>query len=100
MKNLSCYSASKAAALALTQVAALEYGSYGVRCNVICPGFVDTPINAAVPKEMLEASAASIPLGRIGTPRDIANLELYLAADENNWTTGHAFVPDGGATIA
>lgn len=95
----SAYSASKAAATALTKVAALEFASHGVRCNIICPGAVDTPILSGTPREVVNKSVASIPLGRIGQPEDIAGLAVYLGADISNWVTGNCIVPDGGMTL-
>lgn len=93
------YSPAKAAAAMVTRVAALEYAKNGVRCNVICPGVVDTPIIASAPPEVKEAVCSTIPIGRLGVPDDIAHLAVYLGSDESVWTTGHCFCPDGGSTL-
>lgn len=93
------YSPSKAAATMVTKVAALEYASKGVRCNVICPGVVDTPIIATATEEIKQAVAGSIPAGRLGKPEDIAGIAVYLASDESKWTTGQSFSVDGGSTL-
>lgn len=93
------YSPAKAAAAMVTRVAAFEYAKAGVRCNVICPGVVDTPIIGCAPPEVRDAVCSTIPMGRLGQPEDIAHLAVYLGSDECVWTTGHCFSPDGGSTL-
>lgn len=93
------YSPAKAAASMVTRVAALQYAADGVRCNVICPGVVDTPIIGTAPPEVKAAVCSTIPMGRLGEPEDIANLAVYLGSDECAWTTGHCFCADGGSTL-
>ena len=93
------YSPAKAAAAMVTRVAALQYAADGIRCNVICPGVVDTPIIGSAPPEIKEAVCSTIPMGRLGVPKDIANLAIYLGSDECQWTTGHCFCADGGSTL-
>jgi 3alpha(or 20beta)-hydroxysteroid dehydrogenase len=94
------YTASKHAVIAMTRVAALELGLHRIRVNVVAPGGVDTPMNAAVASEMdIPAAAdphAKLPLGRIGRPEEIARLALFLTSDDSSYTTGAVHVADGG----
>jgi dihydroanticapsin dehydrogenase len=101
---LSIYSASKGAIVMFTRGIALDYAKTGVRCNAICPGWVDTPINHAHAKMLggLDHVYKTIdsfqPIGRPGTPREIANLVLFLASDESSFMTGSIVSADGGMT--
>lgn len=101
---LAVYSASKGASVMLTKGVALDYAKQGIRCNVICPGWVDTPINYAH-AEMLgglqhvyDTIDSFQPIGRPGTPREIAHLALFLASDEASFMTGSVVLADGGMT--
>ena len=101
---LAVYSASKGASVMLTKGVALDYAQRGIRCNVICPGWVDTPINYAH-AEMLgglahvyETIGSFQPIGRPGLPREIANVVLFLASDETSFMTGSVIAVDGGMT--
>jgi len=101
---LAVYSASKGASVMLTKGVALDYAKQGIRCNVICPGWVDTPINYAH-AEMLgglahvyETIDSFQPIGRPGEPREIANVVLFLASDETSFMTGSVIAVDGGMT--
>jgi NAD(P)-dependent dehydrogenase (short-subunit alcohol dehydrogenase family) len=98
--NAQAYVASKGGVLALTRTLAVQYAPRGIRANAILPGRVDTPLVAqdyATPEER-DAFARAHPLGRFGTPEDIAGLALYLASDEASWVTGASYVVDGGYT--
>jgi NAD(P)-dependent dehydrogenase (short-subunit alcohol dehydrogenase family) len=101
---LSVYSASKGAIVMLTKGVALDYAKKGIRCNAICPGWVDTPINYAHAEMLggLDKVYASMdsfqPIGRPGTPREIAHLALFLASDEASFITGSIITADGGMT--
>jgi NAD(P)-dependent dehydrogenase (short-subunit alcohol dehydrogenase family) len=101
---LSIYAASKGGIVMLTKGIALDYAKLGIRCNCICPGWVDTPINYAHAEMMggLEKIYASIdqfqPIGRPGEPSEIANLALFLASDEASFITGSIITADGGMT--
>jgi NAD(P)-dependent dehydrogenase (short-subunit alcohol dehydrogenase family) len=101
---LSIYSASKGAIVMLTKGVALDYAKQGIRCNAICPGWVDTPINHAHAAMLggLDKVYAEIdsfqPIGRPGEPREIANVVLFLASDESSFMTGSIVVADGGMT--
>ncbi|MFN8590483.1 MAG: glucose 1-dehydrogenase [Thermomicrobiales bacterium] len=95
------YSAAKAGMINLTQNTALRYGPYGVRANCIAPGTVDTPIwseRKAVDPDVMQKLAVWYPLGRVGTPEDIAGAALFLASDAASWITGVVLPVDGGLT--
>ncbi len=94
------YTASKGGLLALTKSFAVQYGPYGIRCNAICPGPIETPLLRTlwVNEEARDLRLNRIPLGRFGTPEDIVYLALYLASDEAAWTTGAWLTVDGGIT--
>jgi NAD(P)-dependent dehydrogenase (short-subunit alcohol dehydrogenase family) len=101
---LSIYSASKGAVVMLTKGIALDYAKQGIRCNCVCPGWVDTPINYAHAEMLggIDKVYASIdafqPIGRPGEPREIAHLALFLASDEASFLTGSIITADGGMT--
>ncbi len=92
------YTASKGGLLALTKSFAVQYGRYGIRCNAICPGPIETPMLRAlwISEEARDRRLNRIPLGRFGSPEDIIYLALYLASDESTWTTGAWLTVDGG----
>jgi len=92
------YCASKAAARMLTKAIALDYAGQGVRANVICPGVVHTPLLGTASQEIIDATAATIPLKRLGEPEDLAHMAVYLGSDESAWVTGQTFAVDGGMT--
>lgn len=95
------YSMTKAAVISMTKTLALELGPSGIRVNAIAPGFVDTRLASAVLKndELLKVVIGRTPLGRYGTPNEIAGGALYLASDAASFLTGHTLVIDGGLTI-
>ncbi len=94
------YSASKWAVRGMTKVAAKELGRYGIRVNSIHPGLIATAMTADFPamvdEEKKRRTERRTPLGRVGTPEDIANTALFLASDESSYCTGQEFVVDGG----
>ncbi len=100
------YCASKGAVLALTRAIAIDYAAQGIRANAICPGTVDSPmIRGYVDKyfgDDVEGTIAALharqPVGRMGTPEEIAALAVYLASDESRYLTGAAIPIDGGWT--
>ncbi len=97
---LTAYAASKWAVRGMTKVAARELARAGVRVNSVHPGQIDTDMNTrqreATP-ELIERLVRSIPLGRIGTPEEVAHALVYLASDESVYTTGSELVVDGGS---
>jgi 2-keto-3-deoxy-L-fuconate dehydrogenase len=100
--NRFAYGTTKAAVVGLTKSIAADFVKQGVRCNAICPGTVDTPslhvrLGAGGDYEgALAAFKARQPMGRLGTPAEIASLALFLASDESAFTTGQCHVVDGG----
>jgi len=94
------YTASKHAVLGLTRSAALDYARHGIRVNAICPGAIDTPmLHAAMERRGRSADEVAgrlSPLGRFGTPDEIAAAALWLCSDGSSFTTGHALAVDGG----
>lgn len=103
--NRFVYGTSKAAVIGLTKAVAIDFIKQGIRCNAICPGTVETPslgeriaAQGGGP-EVRQAFIARQPVGRLGTPEEIAALALYLASDESRFTTGAVHIIDGGWTI-
>jgi 2-keto-3-deoxy-L-fuconate dehydrogenase len=102
-RNRAAYCASKGAVIALTRALALDHVADGVRVNAVCPGTVDSPWVRRLVEEVgesLDALRARQPMGRLGTPDEIAEAVLYLASDRAAFVTGTAFVIDGGLTAA
>jgi len=93
------YSASKAGIIGLTKTLALEGARYGIRVNAVAPGFVDTPMTAAIPDNIREQQIARIPLRRTAKPEDIARVHLFLVSDDSAYVTGQTIVIDGGLTL-
>ena len=92
------YSATKGAIIQMTRSLALTYARDNIRVNAIAPGYVDTPILAMVSKEMKEAMANQLPIGRLGKDEEIANLICYLLGDTSSFITGAVVPIDGGYT--
>jgi len=107
--NRYIYGASKAAVVGLTKAVAIDFIGKGIRCNCICPGTIATPsleerIRALGRQLGSEAKAREMfiarqPMGRLGTPEEIAYVAVYLAAEESAYMTGSAIIPDGGFTL-
>lgn len=101
----SSYSASKAAMINWTQSLAFEGGAFNIRANCICPGIVDTPIHGFHNLEpdqknaVLEKMKSLQPLGRIGTPEDVAKAAYFFGSDLSSWTTGAIVPVDGGINL-
>jgi NAD(P)-dependent dehydrogenase (short-subunit alcohol dehydrogenase family) len=94
------YCASKAAVIELTRVAAMELGPLGITVNCICPGYVLTDMGAATrTPEMVAAWSAKSPLGRLGTPEDVAGMALFLASADGDYCTGQAMNVTGGMVM-
>ncbi len=103
--NRFVYGTSKAAVIGLTKAVAADFIKHGIRCNAICPGTIETPsledrIAAHGNVEAArKAFVARQPMGRLGTPEEIAALALYLASDESAFTTGAIHIADGGFSL-
>jgi NAD(P)-dependent dehydrogenase (short-subunit alcohol dehydrogenase family) len=101
-KQRVAYAASKGGVSMLTRAMAMDHAQENIRVNCICPSLVDTEMakqvfaNAPNPEEARRQRVSSIPMGRTGTPQEIAHLAAYLASDESAWVTGAAFPIDGG----
>lgn len=102
LSGSAAYTASKGAIDALTRVLAVEYAKEGIRCNVVNPGLIDTPMAAPLMAnpDMLQPILAQYAIHRPGTPEEVANMVLYLASDEATWVTGATFTIDGGMTVS
>jgi 3alpha(or 20beta)-hydroxysteroid dehydrogenase len=98
--GLVAYAASKFAVTGMTQVAAVELGSFGIRANSIHPGAIDTPMVREQGLEGVDMDTffKGIPLTRSGRSEDVANLTVFLASEESSYITGGEFVIDGGAS--
>ncbi len=103
--NRFVYGASKAAIIGLTKSIAADFVKQNIRCNAIAPGTVHTPSwegRVSASKDPVQAKKDFIarqPMGRLGTPEEIAALAVYLASDESSFATGNTFSVDGGMTI-
>lgn len=94
----AAYTAAKHGVVGLTKNAAAEYGAQGLRVNAIGPGYIDTPLLAAAPKEVIDGLEAKHPLGRLGQPDEIANVTTFLLSDKASFMTGSYVLVDGGYT--
>ena len=93
------YASAKAGIVALTKVTAREYARYGVRANAIQPGMIDTPMTRVLGEERLARSVAETPLGRLGTPEEVAAVALFLASDLASYVTGAVVEVTGGRSL-
>jgi 3-oxoacyl-[acyl-carrier protein] reductase len=93
------YAAAKAGILGFTRSVAQEVGSRGVRVNAICPGYIKTPMTDDIPEMLKMMVVARTPLGRMGTPEDVANVALFLASDDSSFVTGQWISPGGGLIV-
>lgn len=94
------YSAAKAGVIGFTKALAQETAKKGITVNCVAPGYIDTDMVAKVPKNVLEAIIAQIPVGRLGTPAEIANCVAFLASDEAAFVTGATITANGGQYLA
>ena len=94
------YAAAKAGVIGFTKALALEGASRNITVNAIAPGYTDTGMVAAVPQDALEAVLAAVPVGRLGTPQEIARGVLYLVEDEAGFVTGATLSINGGKYLA
>ena len=105
-RGMRAYITTKAAVIMMTKQIALDYAKYNIRCNALCPGWVDTPFNEPYIRQMGGRAAIekyvseTIPMGRWATTVEIAESILFLVSDRSSFMTGHALVVDGGECIA
>jgi 3-oxoacyl-[acyl-carrier protein] reductase len=90
------YSASKAGLIGFTMAIAREVGSRNITCNAVAPGFIETAMTATLSDEFKESAVKQIPLGRVGSPDDVASAVAFLASDEASYITGHVLNVNGG----
>ena len=94
-----CYSASKASLIGFTKALAKEVGPSNINVNCVCPGVIDTPMNAHLTQEDLSDIASETPLNRIGTPEEVADLVYFLGSEQSKFITGQVISCDGGFTV-
>ena len=93
------YAAAKAGIIGFTKTIAKEVASRGITVNAVAPGFIDTPMTQSLPEERKQMLMAGIPLGCLGTPRDIAETVAFLASEEAHYITGQVITVDGGISL-
>jgi len=94
------YAASKAGIIALTKTVAKELASRNINANAVAPGFIQTEMTAKLPEDIKKKMLEAIPLAKLGTPQDVANVCLFLASDESSYITGQTITIDGGMVMA
>jgi 3-oxoacyl-[acyl-carrier protein] reductase len=94
------YVAAKAGLIGLTKAIAIEIASRGITVNAVAPGFIETPMTDLLPDKVKEELKVRIPLGRMGSPRDVAAAIVFLASDEAGYITGHVLNVNGGMHLA
>lgn len=110
LPNRYVYGASKAAVIGLTKAVAVDFIKQGIRCNAICPGTIESPSldvrietlakdTGRSPAEVRQGFIDRQPLGRLGTPHEVAALALFLASDESSYITGQPHLVDGGLAL-
>jgi 3-oxoacyl-[acyl-carrier protein] reductase len=90
------YASSKAGLIGLTMAVAREVGSRNITCNAVAPGFIETAMTSVLSDGLKQKALETIPLGRIGTPEDVANCVAFLASEEAGYITGHVLNVNGG----
>ena len=94
------YAASKAGIIALTKTVAKELSSRNINANAVAPGFIQTAMTDKLSEDVKKKMLEAIPLARLGTPQDVANVCLFLASDESSYITGQTITIDGGMVMA
>ncbi|PJJ67664.1 SDR family NAD(P)-dependent oxidoreductase [Chryseobacterium geocarposphaerae] len=94
----SAYTSAKHAVVGLTKNIGAEYGQKNIRCNAVGPAYIETPLLESASGDMKEALIAKHPMGRLGTPQEVAELVLFLSSDKSSFMTGGYYLVDGGYT--
>ena len=97
--NMACYSATKAAVVAMTKALAKELGPSGITVNCVAPGVIDTAMNSHLGAEILSELADETPLCRLGSPEEVAESILFLASEKASFITGQVLGVNGGFVI-
>lgn len=93
------YVATKSAIIGMTKTLARELGRKGITVNAVAPGFIATEMVSAMPENVIEGMKAKVPIGRLGEPKEIANVYAFLSSDEASYINGHTLSVDGGMTV-
>lgn len=101
-QDFAAYCAAKHGVIGLIKAMALDYGGKGLRCNAVCPGFVETPmadeIFAGAPPETLQTYRNSVPMKRFSQPEEVAGVVAHLASSDASYTNGNVYLTDGGSS--
>ncbi|MCY1283546.1 Dihydroanticapsin 7-dehydrogenase [compost metagenome] len=96
--GVTAYAAAKGGVKVMTQSLAADYAAKGIRVNLVCPGYIDTPLLQVVPPEIKQALIGEHPIGRLGRPDEVAKAVLFLASDDASFVNGASLMVDGGYT--
>ncbi|GAA4417117.1 glucose 1-dehydrogenase [Advenella sp. WQ 585] len=96
--KLTAYSAAKGGVKMLTQMVGTSHAKEGIRCNMVCPGYINTPLTETITPEIRAGIAALHPIGRMGEPKEVSAAVLFLASDDASFITGTSLLVDGGYT--